>query len=188
MIGYHFGKFDCDDVQKLYIDYLKEYIKLGTNKPTYLGDINNYKNCNCYCYALGMNCPILFSYIYYDIEIEPFIHNGGFLNFRSYTNKKEEMIKNIYDDFDVLGIEAYDSSIDEEIKHNGYKIALYIASYDFHVARENIDGSWSEKLGYSDKIVKIKNPYDTRVGFYNNTTKDYKLDRILEIVKPTIKK
>ena len=107
---------------------------------------------------------------------------------RDYTNKKEEIIKNIYDGFKVLGIEAYDSSIDQEIKHNGYKIALYIANYDFHMARENIDGSWSEKLGYSDDIIKIKSPYDTRVGCYNNTTKDYKLDRVIEIVKPTIKK
>ena len=174
LVGYKLGKLSGNDVLRLYIDYLKEYIKLGTNKPTYLGDINNYRGCNCYCYAIGMNCPSVFSFIYDDIEIENLIHQAGFLNLRGYTNKKEEIIKNIYDGFKVLGIEAYDSSIDQEIKHNGYKIA--------------IDGSWSEKLGYSDDIIKIKSPYDTRVGCYNNTTKDYKLDRVIEIVKPTIKK
>ena len=189
LVGYRLGKLSGNDVLRLYIDYLKEYIKLGTNKPTYLGDINNYRGCNCYCYAIGMNCPSVFSLIYDDIEIEDLIHQAGFLSLRGYTRNKEEIIKNIYDGFDVLGIEAYDSSVDEEIKHNGYKIALYIANYDFHMARENVDGSWSEKLGYSDRIIKIKNPYDSRVGCdRSSTTKDYKLDRVIEIVKPTIKK
>ena len=40
------------DVYKLYIKYLKESIKLGTNKLSFNEDINKYRFANCYAYAL----------------------------------------------------------------------------------------------------------------------------------------
>ena len=44
LVGYRLGKISGNDVLRLYIDYLKQYIKLGTNKSTYLGDITNYNH------------------------------------------------------------------------------------------------------------------------------------------------
>lgn len=44
--------------------------------------------------------------------------------------------------------------IDDEktIPEKGYKIALYIYESDFHFARQNADGRWSEKVGFGGPV------------------------------------
>lgn len=171
---------NIDKIIELYIEYLKLSVRLGTNNPTFHENSNKYRYTNCYCYALGLTYPKLFHDMYYDIEIEDFIHNLGFISqkpFPWWDIDKE--LDNLYSDLEVLNIKFYETNIYSENKHGGYKIALYKAPSDIHFLRQNADGTWSEKQGYTPRIVQMDEPRPIE--------KHYQLVKTLEIVKPVIK-
>ena len=66
-------------------------------------------------------------------------------------------------------------------EHGGYKISLYESSDDFHFIRQNEDGTWSHKLGYSDLVERIDNPSKYLFD-------EYECIKTLEIVKPVLRK
>ena len=176
-----------DEIYNLYIEYLKLTTMISTNTPVYENDLHDYKRGNCYCYALGLKFPYRFYHSYNTLSMDPFVHNVGFISKANDAFKKEEIMENFYKDLKVLNISITSSSIKEKSK-NGYKVAIYFDNFykfyqNFHIARENIDGSWSEKLGYTSEILKFNSPCDSIYVKENG----YELYKVLELTKPIIK-
>ena len=167
------------EIKKLYIEYLKLCVCLGTNNPIFIEDFDKYEGVNCYCYALGLSLPKLFIDRYLYASPDYISHSIGFISQSKYTKSADERISNLYKDLTALNIKFYETDIHSENKHGGYKIALYNSPYDFHFIRQNSNGMWSEKQGYSRRFIEMKEP--RAVG------KSYELIKTLEIVKPTIK-
>lgn len=172
-------KMTTDEIVDLYIEYLKLSVCLGTNKPDFEENINKYSGTNCYCYALGISFPKLFEDRYMDAEIDEFSHNLGFISQSRDARNVDEELENLYRDLNVLNIKFYETDIYSENRFGGYKIALYSAPDDFHFIRQNSNGLWSEKQGYTSRIVQMEQP--------KCRNKRYKLIKTLEIVKPTIR-
>lgn len=163
------------ELLKLYREFIKEYIKVSKKIPDFYRDNHFYLNGNCYCYALMIPTPDVFNDSYNSKSKLAFSHDIGFLTGNEYSNDVGDCITNLESDLDFLNISYYDSDIDEENKHNGYKIAFYKSFDDFHFLRENKDGTWSHKLGYDGKIVRVV-PDDIILG-------DYRYVKTLELVK-----
>lgn len=174
-------KLSSAEILKLYIEYLKLSVCLGTNSPVFEENLKKYNHTNCYCYALGIDYPRLFFERYLYAEIDSFYHELGFISRCSKPYVISKKIENLYKDLETLNIRFYETDIDSQTKHDGYKIAFYNCdnSCDFHFFRQNIDGSWSEKQGYSSRFFKVSK-LEPVVG-------NYKLVKTLEIVKPIIK-
>ena len=175
-------KLRAYEVTELYRDYLKLYTMLSTNSPTFEGDLYNYNRTNCYCYALGIKFPWLFNKLYKEKTKTEFPHNVGFISGNEFNDNPQNILEYLFEDLEELKIKFYESKPNASIKHNGYKIALFISHdyEDFHFIRENTNGLWSEKAGYSD-IIKIVEPP-------RNNQDNYELIKVLELVKPTLKK
>lgn len=176
-----------EEIKKLYIEYLKLSMLLSTNKPNYKDDLHDYKRGNCYCYALGIKFPYDFYSKYNELSEIPFVHSVGFISENDDAFTKKEIMSSLYNDLNVLNIKYKNTNINAKNK-NGYKIAIYFDNIykffnNFHVARENVDGSWSEKLGYTSEILKFSSPTDS----YYVKNLNYKLHKVLEITKPVIK-
>lgn len=176
-----------NEVHDLYIEYLKLSTMLDTNNPLYKNDIHDYKRGNCYCYALGLKFPYKFYYHYNSLSEDPFVHNIGFISKSNDAFCKDEIMDNFYKDLEALNIKVKNSCINAKVK-NGYKVAVYFDNYykfynNFHIARENKDGNWSEKVGYTNEVLKFDNPDDS---IYVKES-GYKLHKILELTKPIIK-
>lgn len=168
------------EVLELYKEYLKLSVKLGTNKPLFDEKEGKYNNSNCYMYALGLTTPKIFASIYEYKEIDDLIHNLGFISDIPYSTSLKENLYSLQCDLENLGIDSYECTMLGDTHHGGYKIALFKAPYDFHFIRQNSDGSWSHKLGYSPIIERIEIPQERVLGEY-----DY--IKTLEIVKPIIR-
>ena len=160
---------------ELYKMYLQLLVRLGTNKPEFEENQKKYTNGNCYSYALGLSNPEGVSNVIMQTGMNIGYVGGSLVT----ANDPKKYLYGIQKDFETLEIDFYDSSLDSENKHNGYKIAFYVSSTDFHFIRQNVDGSWSHKVGYLKIIEKLNTPSDT--------IEDYKHIKTLEIVKPVIK-
>lgn len=169
------------DIQSSYLEYVKLAIKLGTNHPIFNGDYNNIVG-NCYTYALDL-------YGAYEFFSSPDI-NVGFANgYNTEFKDINELLERFYFDCEILGISVFNSSIERENTHGGYKIAIYFGKrikygdVDFHFLRENSDGTWSERIGY-DGVVRL---YDGLPKESIEREFSYKLIKVVEIVKPIIR-
>lgn len=123
---------------------IDEITKLVHQKP----DTNLYNsshvrdNTNCYSYAIGSTAPYLQLYrIGAMCEKKP--------TYQEFSSAKE--IKQLlYEDFKVLKLAIEESSEEEKVKDNQYKIALFVKIYadnkihDYHFVRYE-KGEWSEK-------------------------------------------
>ena len=166
-----------EEIENLYIEYLKTMVCLTPKKPVYDDYSKKYEYINCYGYALGLTYPKIFHDRYEEIEMDDFSHNLGFIyGKRNYSNLPSFQLDALYNDLDALNIEYYDTEIDAKNTHGGYKITFYLAVDDFHFMRQNRDGSWSEKIGYTDEFYKNNDA----LPHY----KKYELQKTLEIVKP----
>lgn len=109
---------------------------------------------NCYMYALNINS----NFIGYRTNPgflkanEEYIKKGGVL----YYNK-ENLIKYFKDDCRELGLQVIETTINEKISDNEYKIVVYLNSIGrFHFVRRDSNGVWSEKNGWCGKIEILK--------------------------------
>ena len=178
------------DLRVLYAEYCKLNIFLMNNISNYEVDYELFSNDfgNCYTYALGLDCPNVFykkfeefEKGYRDFSIG-FISNpmvtGDLCRCSDFSNK---LMFNLIKDLEDLQIEYFDSDFGIKNIHGGSKIAIFYNNgficRDFHVIRENIDGSWSEKCGYGGNVQIIDEPQ-------NNP---YHLLKVLELKKPKIK-
>ena len=64
---------------------------------------------------------------------------------------------NIGSDFDDLFDESSATTVENPVTENEYKIALYLdEGYDFHFARQDSSGIWSEKNGWNRGIRTLE--------------------------------
>ena len=193
----HNKKIIMQEIYTLYREYLKLIVQIKNRIPSYNngfyeGDIN------CYFYALDLPLPISFSKTFEDITNIPFCTNLGIIsNLESFSTKfihpkTTDVLDYLKSDLDSLKIKCFDSAIYKEPKHNGYKIAIFfeenINFHDYHFIRQNSDGSWSSKIGYSDCITRSDNPFNYLNQCHDGTKFYYDLIKTIEVVKPTLKR
>lgn len=170
-----------EDIQSSYLEYIKLAIKLGTNRPTFNKNYNNIIG-NCYTYALDL-------YGAYDYFSLPDIDVGFASGYNTEVKDVNGLLERFYHDCEILGINVFNSSVESENTHGGYKIAIYFGKrikygdVDFHFLRENSDGTWSERIGY-DGVVEL---YDGLPKESIEREFSYKLIKVVEIVKPIIR-
>ena len=155
--------------------YLQLLVKLGTNNPVFEENKEKYTNGNCYSYALGLSNPKFVNNNFLQTGMSIGYVGGSLVS----SNNPGKYLYGIQKDFETLEIDFYDSITGEENKHGGYKIAFYVSPEDFHFIRQNADGSWSHKVGYSKIIERVNEP--------GENLNDYKYVKTLEIVKPVLK-
>ncbi len=178
------------EVLKLYRRYLKNYVQIQNPIP-HKNDTRLHYNSNCYFYALDLPIMLLFkdcyekhsdtSYFWLDIgEI-------GKCPLESLT--LENFWTSFYKDLEYLGIKAYHSTINAPLRYGGFKIAIFLAyGVDYHFARQNSDGMWVQKIGYSDRNNDGAEYHisDDPRSFIKESL-PYEYIKTLELVKPTIK-
>lgn len=117
-----------------------------------------YKNMNCYSYALNI----------FDEEIKFYI--GCFSNYKNDLIVDDtKLVYRFIKDMIKLGKDPKISSLEEDIEEDRYKIALF-SNYgyrtnsflsDFHLVRQNENGSWSHKLINSYPEIIDPNQFNT---------------------------
>lgn len=142
---------ECE-VLKIYREYLKLSMKISFNSPSFIEDKDDYKNGNCYCYAMGFNTPRIIGKKYFESCSRTLRHNVGFISGLPYYNDRKSIIRALESDLRCLNIEFYECEPDSKNIHGGYKIALFRSYYDFHFVRENSDSTWSHK---KDIVIKL---------------------------------
>lgn len=173
-------KLTLEEIKKLYIRYLYLSTKVSTNNPKFKDFDMDYAGGNCYCYALGFLTPEEFNVPYHKLTSKHMSHNIGFISGNiTDIDSKEEIVKNFLLDLDYLGIKHFETDVNSKNRHGGYKVSLYNCYDDFHFSRQNKDGSWSQKIGYTSSILKCSDPLDNLYYRYITT---------FEIVKPVIKR
>lgn len=173
------------EILNLYKKYLQLLLKYQEAIPCLENDIK-LKNVSCYLYALGLNIPTIFKNTYesllpWQFGADPGEISGYDAFIDGWTDT--ELLDRLYADLDTLEIKAYRSTVNAPNKHNGYKIACFLDKdgKDFHFARQNQDGIWSQKIGFDNRIYLSDNPK----AFLDKIHKyKYELIRTLEIVKP----
>ncbi len=169
-----------EEIRKLYIRYLYLSTKISTNNPKFKDFDMDYAGGNCYCYALGFLTPEEFNVPYHKITSKHMSHNIGFISGNiTDIDSKEEIVEIFLLDLDYLGIKHFETDVNGKNRHDGYKVSLYNCYDDFHFSRQNKDGSWSQKIGYTSTILKCSDPLDNLYYRYITT---------FEIVKPVIKR
>ena len=109
-------------------------------------------NTNCYAYALGLDIPqYKIKYGAYEPGV---IANSKIDFFSKEVFSYNDLINNLYLDFNALGIVFREISPLDKISSNEWKIALFITWYnqnlleDFHFLRQHNDGIWYHKNGF----------------------------------------
>lgn len=152
---------------------------------------------NCYFYALGLPIPDIFYQKYWELYGNIWQINVGEVgkDYRILTNKLalykyRYLLEALYADLETLKIKSYECNIDSMPTHNGFKIAIF--SYnnswkgDYHFVRQNPDGTWMQKLGYSPYISSCKNILEFIDDYNRKKDTDYEYVKTLELVKPVI--
>ena len=127
---------------------VKETVKKQQIPPRYNPREWKNKSFNCYAYALQV-C----------MNIELFDVWPGFIGSEKndYRDTKSCILKYFYKDCEQLSLQVKSSDLDEVISDNEYKVAIYLKrGKDFHFARQDSDGNWSEKVGWIGGIRKLK--------------------------------
>ena len=169
------------DLLKLYREFLRDYIRLSKENPSFESDSKwkLYTEGNCYCYALMLPTPKVCVRAYYSKSKHEFPHDVGFLSGKEYSDDIDICYDNLRSDLDFLGVDYYETNNDAYNSHGGYKISFLKSIDDFHFLRQNIDGTWSHKRGY--------NSYIERTSFDAKIFEDFKHVKTLEIVKPVVR-
>lgn len=116
--------------------------------------INNYRDINCYAYALGLD--IRESEILNNAYEPGTISGANKLKFKEFTY--EELLYWIYEDLKLLNIEFSDTYPNEQVDINEWKIALFTEKLyktpyseylsDYHFLRQYKNGIWYHKIGW----------------------------------------
>lgn len=174
-----------DEVVELYVKYLKYQVQLSTNYPKFNSNPKGFKYGNCYTYALDLKCPDIFwnKYkLFYEIGMD---FDVGLVSKRKLyvENSNERMLlDSFYKDCEALNILVFDSHLNDDLKHNGYKILMFKDwdigyTYDYHFVRVNKDGVLSHMNGHNGNVEILQS-----LRF-----RHYEFVKAFEIVKPVIK-
>lgn len=153
---------------KLLRKRIEKILKTTNYPPKYNPDKWRKKKFNCYMYALDI-C-MNFSKYRPTCRIAPGFLSRGEKN--DYNDTREETIQYLIEDCKVLNLNIAETTMEEKIKENEYKIAVYVKKYcDYHFIRQDSNGNWSEKDGWSGDIRIVNNEdickeiYDKRYSF-----------------------
>ena len=109
---------------------------------------------NCYMYALNI-CSNFIGYRTnpgFLQNNEEYIKNEGILSYN-----QENLIRFFKDDCNELKLNVAETTLNEKVKSNEYKIAIYLNSNGgYHFARQDSNGMWSEKNGWCGSIEVLK--------------------------------
>jgi hypothetical protein len=155
---------------------LKEEVNNLSFPPNYHADLFFYYKArlyfNCYAYAMQFNIPIsTFSDNFY---------NPGFLSNSTPENvlyDANSLISSFINDCDFLGISYKETSIEDTMEDDSYKIGILLENRsrildktgmflenndeegpDFHFIRQNRNSVWSEKCGWGGIIRLLNKP------------------------------
>lgn len=156
----------------------KKELKMNLQELRALIDIDksewvNIDTTNCYAYALGLDIP---EYKIRNAAYVPGVIANSNIFLRSQKIfSYDDLLNNMYLDFNGLGIDFREIKPLDEINIDEWKIALFVTraySYggtdfltDFHFLRQHNDGFWYHQDGYHGIISRcdsynrdIKNP------------------------------
>ena len=122
----------------------------------------NGKYYNCYLYALRARTNVKNMEWY---VVPGFISNGRV----NYLMTTENLVKHFMEDLSELGLKAVKTSARSRPRPNSYKIAIYVneVKKDFHFARQDSNGQWSEKMGWKNGIHLLDvNDVSKNIGEY----------------------
>ena len=126
------------DLLKAYREFLRDYIRLSKVNPSFESDPKwkLYTEGNCYCYALMLPTPEIFTSTYISKSKNEFEHYIGFLSGKEYSDDIDVCYDNLRSDLDFLGIDYYETDNDAYNSHDGYKISFLKSIDDFHFLRQ----------------------------------------------------
>jgi len=135
-----------------FINEVKEVISNQPIAPDYNPSEWEGKRFNCYAYAMRI-CMDLSGY-----NIWPGFISMGQEN--DLEDTKESVLEHFMEDCKCLGLKVSSTTISAKIQKNEYKIAVYVdEGEDFHFARQDSNGKWSEKNGWG-KVIEILDEKD----------------------------
>lgn len=112
---------------------------------------------NCYAYALGLDVPE-YKICYH--AYQPGVMSGNQkVDYDSFSY--DDLIANIYTDFETLGIEVHKIYPLQEVNKDMWKISLFIPEKDpdnlddFHFLKCLPDNTWNHKYGYNGQIINF---------------------------------
>ena len=160
-------------INQEFINQVKEVISNQPIPPQYDPTKWEEKRFNCYAYAMRI-CMDLSQY--YNCTWPGFISEGAKNN---YKDTKKSLLKHFKKDCESLGLKVLPTTISEEIQKNEYKIAVYLyKGRDFHFARQDSNGNWSEKDGWDNEIEILEKEEVTKdQGEYKSIVKWHKMGR-----------
>lgn len=176
-----------DEVVELYVEYLKLQVQLSTNYPKFEVKPKGFRYGNCYTYALDLKCPDIFWNKYkllYEIGMD---FDVGLVSKRKLyvENSNERMLlDSFYKDCEALKIKVFNSSFDDNLKNNGYKVLMFKSmnigyTYDYHFVRVNKDGVLSHMNGHNGNVEILQS--------LGHVSSCYEFVKSFEIVKPVIR-
>ncbi len=129
---------------------LRKDIKENKYPLSYIKDFSFYHqnpNFNCYAYALGLKTPNK----YFNLRWDGLnIYNPGTISqFKIIIYDEKTLIESFLSDCDILGFDIINSTINDTISDNYFKVSIYLEENqdsffrDFHFMRQNEDGTWS---------------------------------------------
>ena len=138
------------------MDFTKEFINRARNAihnqsipPVYNPVEWEGKKFNCYAYALQIK-----------MSINPMELGVGFTTGKEAKRKEytaEFVLEQFLIDCKNLNLNCSKIQIDDQIEKDEYKVALYVwKNWSYHLKRQDRDGNWSEKRGWSDLISRVK--------------------------------
>lgn len=143
---------------------------------------NNIYNTNCYAYALGLD---IVEKDIIDYAFIPGIMSGSEVDLsKRFTFSYEELIQNLYNDFEFLGINFREVNPYEIIGIDEWKIALFTTPYwnqldDFHFLRLCSDKIWHHKNGWNRKPTIYDNHGSIITNPVNCFLRDKKFNKCL---------
>ena len=185
------SKYFEEEINSLYIEYLKLYVQVSERIPKYNSLDLKFKGTrhNCYFYALDFAIPQVFDDAMSSIGYNRLENSVGIISsgMPIWEINRTNLLDKFYADMDTLNIKVYNSDKYSCNIHDGYKVGIYIddnsISNDYHFVRENSNGNFSHKCGYFSRPELLTCLRDIiRTDYY------YELIKTVELVKPTIKR
>lgn len=142
------------------IELIRKKINLKSNHWIH------YHTTNCYAYALGLDIR--------ERKIVKDAYKPGAMSGYEKAIKKnqlfirEDLIKAIFMDMDLLGIQIKQINLTDNIDDDAWKIALFITRYskysknldDFHFLREVSNNMWYHKVGFDSRPTNLDDNYN----------------------------
>lgn len=134
---------------KEFTDQARKVIHKQSIPPVYNPAEWEHLKFNCYSYALQLKISIE------SRQLPIGFTTGKIARKIDYTAKF--VLEQFFIDCKNLKLNCSEIQIDDRIKKNEYKVALYVwENFSYHLKRQDSNGMWSEKRGWLDPITIVK--------------------------------